>query len=120
MKRVRMLTDRTVDELIYRCGQVVDFPPGLAKELVNLGEADGAPGAVAFGLKENAGNVLVHETEAQRAACAGVAALEKELAELEAKFNAETEAAKRDEIGKQGAEVAERLKAAKAALAERS
>lgn len=95
MKRVRMLTDWTVEKLDYRCGQVVELPDAAAKELVNLGAADANAKAVAFGLEESGGRVLVHKTEAMRAAEVAVAQAEAELAGAVAKLEGETDAALR-------------------------
>lgn len=118
MKRVRMLTDYKVEGLAYRCGQVVDFPASIAKDLINLAAADGSKDAVAFAMDENAGKVLVHESEALRAAELELASLQGQDDALRAAYNAEKDAAARAEIAKQGDELAQKLDAAKAALDE--
>jgi hypothetical protein len=111
MKRVLLLTDWKVDALDYRCGQVVDFPSPVAKDLVNLGVADGAPAAVASALEERGGVVLVHQDEALRAAELTVTQAEAALAGALAKADAETDAALR-------AKAVEDVEAAKQALDE--
>jgi hypothetical protein len=111
MKRVLLLTDWKVDGLDYRCGQVAEFPAAVAKDLVNLGVADGAPEAVDFALTENRGEVLVHENEAVRAAELVVAQAEADFAAAKAAVEAETDAARR-------AALVEALEAAKKNLTE--
>lgn len=110
MKRVRMLFDHEVDGLRYRCDQVVDFPNDVARELVNVGAADASKEAVAFATKESGGKVLVHETEASRAAQAAVAAALAARDAAAAALEAEKDAARRATLG-------EALEAAEAALA---
>jgi hypothetical protein len=116
MKTVRMLVDHEVDGLKYKVNQVVSFPDGTAKVLVNGGVADASKEAVDYCKSELKAEPIVHVDAAERAAKAEVISIEAQLKALEAEYNAETDAGKRAAIGKRGEALNEQLAAAKAKL----
>jgi len=114
MKRVRILVDRTVDELRYRVNQVVDFPDAIGKQLTATGEVDDSKGGIDYCIKELGAEPIVHEEAAERAATAQFADLEAALKAANAAVKGEKDAGKRAELQKVAKAAAAALKDAKA------
>lgn len=104
MKRIiaRVLVDLVIQGLAYKVDQVVDLPENLAKPHVADGSIDASPDAVDYCRKELKSPELVHEDQAVKLKQAELDAVVKQLEELRPQFEAETDAAKKAELGKQG------------------
>lgn len=59
--KARVLLDVSIDGVIYRADQVVEFDEGLAKQAKEGGQIDDHPDAVAYCLK-NGAEVVAHAT----------------------------------------------------------
>lgn len=92
--QARVLVDFPLEGLQYKCDQVVKLPDDVAKALQANGIIDTHKDAVAYALSENGNKVLVHETEADRAAAAARAAQQAIVDELADRIATETDAAK--------------------------
>jgi hypothetical protein len=64
---VRMLVDKTIEGVHYKANQAVIYPPALGVGLVNAGEADDQPEAVAYAESET-GPAIVHKPKADQEA----------------------------------------------------
>lgn len=59
--KVRVLADSQVEGITYKPNQVVDFPAGVAKQLVAAGNADASAEAIAYCTDELHAEVIVHK-----------------------------------------------------------
>lgn len=100
----RVLVDFQLEGLQYKCDQVVKLPDDVAKALQANGIIDTHKDAVAYATAENEGRVLVHETEAERAAAAARVEAKVLVDDLAAKVAGETDAAALDALKKSLAE----------------
>lgn len=97
-KKARILVDKNIDGVHYKCNQVIDADSALIKELVKEGAADDHPDAVKHCIDNEGAEPILHaalpgtKKEAKRAAAH--AALTAELAQLEADYEAAADADK--------------------------
>jgi len=85
MKRVAMLVDHQVDGIQYHSVDVVDFPDGTAKVLIEHGIADDSKGAVAHRTDVLKVKPIVHKAKAEEKAPAAGARVVKEGAKEDSK-----------------------------------
>lgn len=97
-KKARILVDKLIDGVQYKCNQVIDADSALIKELVKEGAVDDHPSAVKHCTDNEGEEPILHQsppsTKAEAKRAAASAALTAEIAQLEADYEAAAEADK--------------------------
>jgi hypothetical protein len=100
-KTVRLLLDQQIEGLQYKCNQVVEMAPALAKGLVANALADDSKAGIDYCINDLGAKVIVHESEKDRAAKADLSAALQKQADAKTALKKETDAEKRATLSQQ-------------------
>lgn len=93
-KKARMLVDHDVEGLRYKCNSIIEADAAIIKQLVKDGMADDTAAAVKH-LEGEGVEAIVHVSRAEAEAKAKAEALQVEIAALQTKVDATTDAAEK-------------------------